>query len=74
MTAVDITALIVFRTRANEKIAATSSNLKGTYKRYLREGAGVETAAATELAKRDSINDVAFLPQSADSRNGNENR
>lgn len=36
----------------NEKIAARFKNLKGIYKRYIREGAGVQTAATIELAKR----------------------
>lgn len=36
-------------------MAATSKNLKGTYKPYVREGAGMQAAAATELAKRVNV-------------------
>lgn len=39
-------------------------NLKDTYKRYIREGAGVQTAAATKLAKRvNATGSLAKLKQ-----------
>ena len=37
-----------------EKIASASGNLKGTYKRYLRDAAGNSRACVTELSKRNS--------------------
>lgn len=52
LTAADMVSLIIKKAKASEKLAAKSKNLKGTYKRYLREGAGIQTAAVTELAKR----------------------
>lgn len=45
-------------------MVAISKNLKGTYKRYIREGAGIQTAAATKLAKRvNATGNLAELKQ-----------
>ena len=37
-----------------EKVASASGNLKGTYKRFLKEAAGNSRACVTELSKRNS--------------------
>ena len=54
MTTADMITLIINRAKTSEKIAAKSKNFKGNLKRYIREGAGIQKAAATELAKRVS--------------------
>ena len=64
MTTADMVSLIIERAKANEKMAAKSKNLKSTFRRYIRKGFGVQTAAATELAKRvNSTGDAAMLEQ-----------
>ena len=52
LSTTDMVALIINRAKASEKIAAKSKNFKGNFKRYMREGAGMQKAAVTELAKR----------------------
>lgn len=45
---------LINKAKIKEIIAASSKNLKGTYKSSTREGAFVQTAAAMKLARRDS--------------------
>lgn len=64
MSTGDMTSLTIERARADEKMVAIFKNLKRTYKRYIREAAGVQTAAATELAKRvNASSNLAELEQ-----------
>lgn len=52
MTTANMISFIIHRTKTNEKIASKSQNMKGSFKRYIRENAGIKKAAATELAKK----------------------
>ena len=45
-------SLIIEHAKANEKMAGSSRNLKGTYKQYVRKGTDIQKAAATELARK----------------------
>lgn len=57
-------SLIIEHAKVNEKMAVESKNPKSIFKRYIREGSGVQAAAATELAKRvHSTGDAAMLKQ-----------
>lgn len=52
MSSGNMISLIINRAKASKKIAAKSQNLKGTFKSYIREGAGMQKTAATEMSKR----------------------
>lgn len=51
LTTDDTISIIIERAGANEMLAAFSKNLKGSFVNFIRKGAYVECAAATELAK-----------------------
>lgn len=47
-----MTGLFIERARAKEMVAATSKNLKGSYKWYIQERVDVQIVAVPELGKR----------------------
>ena len=62
MTTADMVTLIINKAKTSEKTAAR--NLKGNFKRYIREIAGMQKAAATELTKKINVSsDAARLEQ-----------
>lgn len=50
----NLAAMILENAKTVEKVASASGNLKGTYKRFLREAAGNSKACVTEISKRNS--------------------
>ena len=64
MSSADMISLIINRAKTSEKIAFILKNLKGNFKRYIREGAGMQSTATAELVKRvNASGDAAKLKE-----------